>query len=257
MRALYEQVRDDNKHTLRVYPTLFFRSVHGNFETSEAILGPAIESLLTLIADSPVITETELYEAESALFDSAKNELLNYMNSRSKDALTPAFGRLAGAVSSARFINVNAAFRFVETGFHLLVSKRERDAFIAMRNPTSHGVIEGFTEERHENFYQCLNLYYKLVLAFVGYDGDVIAYNEPLFVLASFACHRYGVAAVKRTDLDRNEVERTAYNYWQKRRRHGYDKHDWYCAECQLSKDKATDFWGLKSNQLFKLKTTH
>jgi hypothetical protein len=209
-----------------------------------------------LLADSSWVTSLESYKNDSVAFESAKNELSNYISGRVPDLLSSSFRRLSGLVNSARFVNVNSGLRFIEEGFGITVSKRERDAFNEMRNPASHGKVEGVSEKRLENFYQCLNLYYKLALAYLGYDGDVIAYSEPLALLAGFSCHRHCVTA-RKFNLEKEEIEERAHLLWEKGgRREGHDWDDWFRAECELSKEKTTEFWGFKTNQLQKLTTT-
>jgi hypothetical protein len=256
LRNLYQALCSQEKHTLRVFPKLLFKTLGGHFETSAATLGPAIESLAMHMTDCDLVQKTESFSHRKKIFDSAKKELAKFISKRPADSLTPAFGRLSGLISSAKFINVGAALGLIEIAYGITVTKQERDAFSNTRNPLSHGAVSSFTEEQFENFYQCMNLYYKLILAYLSYDGDVIAYSHPGFQLASYSCHRHGILAYKHS-LDHNEIAKRAYLLWQHRgESHGQDLTDWIMAECQLSNEATTQRFGFGTNKLARVKTT-
>lgn len=257
LTSLYQAIREQERHPLKVYPWLFYNTLDGNFETSVATLGPAIEALVTLVTSSDLIANLTMFATEKGLFEKARDEITEFITLRPKTDLTPAFERLHGYVAAAKFINVRNAFKLIENAFGIFVTKKEQNGFNAMRNPASHGRIEGFTEEQYETFFHCLNLYYKIALAYLGYNGQAIAYSHPWFQVVSFSCHRYGVLAIMESS-SHSEIAERAYSLWEKRGRgHGNDVLDWMLAECQLSQEAATSQWFIGGHgSLSQLRTT-
>lgn len=256
VEEMYMRVSQKENHTLLKYPIRLHQSLRGHFETSAGILGPAIESLALEVCSGSDVQNSEDFKMQEREFGFAKELLSNFILKREKDFLTPALNRLNGMINGAQFLNINTALKTIERHFNITVTKQEKDAFKDLRNPSSHGAISEVSEKYMEDFFCCLNLYYKIALAYLGYDGDVIAYSHPGLLLASFSCHRHGILAHKQS-ISHELISDEAYRIWlQNGQKERTALDDWLKAECKLSKDHAKAMYGFKTKKLHKIQTT-